>query len=275
MICQVYRLGLIEYQQAWRLQEHLAAQIASGHHPPALLLLQHPPTYTFGRQGREENLLWDRDELSRRRVAVHWTDRGGDVTYHGPGQLVGYPLLPLGVNGMRPDPESARPRLPQGDYVAYLRKLEETIILTLLKFGVGAGQRHGETGVWVTPDVPSRCKNCPPHLVRQPAKIASIGVKVDARGVSRHGFALNVAPDMSYWDGIVACGLENQNHVGLEQLVDPAPTLEAVEDALIETFGHLFGYRMLPQQAQVLRRLRTAVWFWSSSESFDTLSKSL
>jgi hypothetical protein len=92
--CEVRRLGLVEYQQAWQLQDELAAEIASGRRPPTLLLLEHPHTYTFGRSGHPENLLWDGDELARRGVSVHWVDRGGDVTYHGPGQLVGYPLLP-------------------------------------------------------------------------------------------------------------------------------------------------------------------------------------
>ena len=98
--CLVYRLGLIPYRRAWRVQETLAAQIAADAHPPTLLLLQHPHIFTFGRGGQIANLLWDEAELARREVEVLWVDRGGDVTYHGPGQLVGYPLLPLAPGGL-------------------------------------------------------------------------------------------------------------------------------------------------------------------------------
>lgn len=244
MICRTYRLGLVEYQEAWQLQEQLAAQIATGEHPPSLLLLEHPPTYTFGRRGRAENLLWDEKELDRRGIAVHWVDRGGDVTFHGPGQLVGYPLLPLTEGKLRADPETGSYQIPQADYVGYVRKLEKVLIEALMRFGVGAGQILGKTGVWVQPAVASRCRNCPPALRQAPAKIASIGVKVDAKGISRHGFALNVAPEMSYWEGIIACGLENQNQGSLAYYLDQAPPMEAVEEAVVEAFRRVFGYEM-------------------------------
>ena len=102
--CQVHRLGLVPYEPAWRLQEQYAAEIAAGTRPPTLLLLEHPHTYTFGRRGQAKNLLWDAAELARREVTVHWVDRGGDVTYHGPGQLVGYPLLTLAPGRTAPQP---------------------------------------------------------------------------------------------------------------------------------------------------------------------------
>jgi len=242
MICRVYQLGRVEYERAWRLQDELAARIAAGEHPPALLLLEHPPTYTFGRRGQAENLLWDETELKRQGVAVHWVDRGGDVTYHGPGQLVGYPLLPLGAAGTSSGKKNGNPRLPQGDYLGYLRKLEEALIVALFKLGVGAGQIEGQTGVWVQPDVLSRCPHCPPQLRQDPAKIVSIGVKVDAKGISRHGFALNVDPDMSYWEGILACGLANQNQVSLAQLLAPVPAMGEVIEVVAKTFGKTFGY---------------------------------
>ncbi len=233
-LCSVYRLGLVPYQQAWQLQDELAGQIAAGTHPPALLLLEHPHVYTFGRRGQAENLVWDEAERTRRGVEVAWVDRGGDVTYHGPGQLVGYPLLPLGPIGME--------RLPQVDYVGYLRRLEETLILALLRLGLAAGQVEGLTGVWVQPDVLSRCRNCAPDLRQPPAKIAAIGVKVDARGVTRHGFALNVDPDMTYWQGIVACGLKDYPVTSLAELLNPAPDMDAVTQAVITAFGEVFGY---------------------------------
>ena len=215
-----YDLGLIEYQHSWDLQNRLAEEVAVGRHPPALLLLEHPHVYTFGRQGQMENLLWSQAELERRGVTLHWTDRGGDVTYHGPGQLIGYPVISL--------EDHSSPDNPGRDLVGYLRKLEKAIIGTLLGYGVLAGQIPGLTGVWVQPDELSRCADCPPEKRTAPAKIASIRVRVDARGVTRHGFALNVSPEMAYWEGIVACGLENQNKVSLEMFLGDAPTVEEV-----------------------------------------------
>jgi lipoate-protein ligase B len=241
-ICQVYRLGVVEYQKAWNLQNQLAEQIAAGEQPPTLLLLEHSHVYTFGRRGRSEHLLWEQAKLQTQQVDVHWVDRGGDVTYHGPGQLVGYPLLPLGE--AQPDAQSGKPRLPQVDYIGYLRNLEAVLIRALADLGVPAGQIAGQTGVWVQPDVASRCVHCPPALHHAPSKIASIGVKVDAKGISRHGFALNVSTDMSYWQGIIACGLENQNQISLEYLLDPAPGMERVIQEVVQSFGAVFGYEM-------------------------------
>jgi len=245
MNCDVIHLGReVPFQRAWDLQNDLAAHIAAGERDPALLLLEHSHVYTFGRQGSEDNLLWEQSALDERGIEVHWIDRGGDVTYHGPGQLVGYPLLPLGVGRMTVDAESGKARMPQMDYVGYIRDLERTLIKTLFQFGIAGAQIPGQTGVWVQPDVLSRCVHCPPEIKQAPAKIASIGVKVDARGVSRHGFALNVAPDMDYWHGILACGLENQNKVSMADLLRPVPTMDDVADVLIEMFGRVFGYHM-------------------------------
>ncbi|TAK13216.1 MAG: lipoyl(octanoyl) transferase LipB [Anaerolineae bacterium] len=252
MQCDLYRLGVIEYQKAFNLQNQLAAQIASGERGPALLLLEHDPVYTFGRQGKPENMLWDEAECARRGITLHETDRGGDVTYHGPGQLVGYPILPLAHGDLTTDPDTGQPRLPQADYVGYLRKLEMTLIISLSRFGIGGGQIKGQTGVWVQPDVLSRCRHCPPELKQSPAKIASIGVRVDARGVSRHGFSLNVSPDMSHWDGILACGLENQNKVSLEMLVDPPPSVDEVAAVVGRAFGEVFGYEMVAHEGVLL-----------------------
>ncbi len=236
-ICRIHRLGEVPYRQAWDLQARLAAEVAAGGRPPTLLLLEHPHTYTFGRSGEQGNLLWDREEVEAREVEIHWVDRGGDVTYHGPGQLVGYPILPLGR-------VASGGRLPKADYVGYIRRLEAVLIRTLAGLGLVTGQIPGKTGVWIQPDVASRCPRCPPSARRAPSKLASIGVKVDARGVSRHGFALNVAPDMSYWEGIVACGLEGRLAVSLEQLLDPAPSFDEVSKRVAEAFGRVFDYEM-------------------------------
>jgi lipoate-protein ligase B len=167
---------------------------------------------------------------------VHWVDRGGDVTYHGPGQLIGYPLLPLAVGGLAARQEKdGSMRLPQADYVGYVRRLERALILALAQLGVVGEQVEGLTGVWVHA----------PVLRHSPAKIAAIGVKVDARGVSRHGFALNVDPDMAYWDGIVGCGLKDASVASLVDFCDPPPPIEQVMEAVIVAFEDVFGYHMI------------------------------
>ncbi len=220
----------MDYAKAWQLQDAWAAEIGRGERSPTLLLLEHPPTYTFGRRGRAEHLLWDEAELSRRGVSVFWVDRGGDVTYHGPGQLVGYPLLPL--TPLSPSSESTQGKsiLPKANYIGYLRQLEEVLIQTLGHFGVSADRLEGKTGVW---------------MPKEPAKIAAIGVRVDGRGISRHGFALNVAPDMSYWEGIIACGLTGAVTTSLAALLEPVPDMAQVIDALVPVFGDIFNYKMV------------------------------
>ncbi len=237
----VYQLGKIDYPTAEELQRWLAAEVADGRHVPALLLLEHPHVYTFGRQGQRENLLWDDNELAKRGITLHWTDRGGDVTYHGPGQLVGYPILPL----------------DELDTLGYLRKLEEVLIRTLAGFEVKAGRVQGETGVWVF----AHGGQSPP------AKIASIGVRVDANRVTRHGFALNVAPEMGYWQGIIACGLENQAKTAIAELRSSPPSMEEVSTGVVEQFGAVFAFHPVAaspaQTAALLER------------TFDTPPKNL
>jgi lipoate-protein ligase B len=249
-VCSVLELGLIDYEIAWRLQDRLAAEIAGGKRPATLLLLEHPHTYTFGRRGNTQNLLWDDAELARRGLRVHWVDRGGDVTYHGPGQLVGYPLLPLSPGGLAVRPDQ---RLPQVDYVGYLRKLESALILALARLEIPAVQIEGLTGVWVQPGSNSQTRSRQAIEREQPAKIASIGVKVDVRGVTRHGFALNVNPDMSYWEGIIGCGLEDYPVASLADLCDPPPSMDQVIETTIPAFGEIFGYKMTPDPAQSMR----------------------
>lgn len=238
MQCEVHDLGLIEYERAWHMQDEFAAEVAAGTRPPALFLLEHPHVYTFGRKGQAENLLWDDSLLKEKRISVFWVDRGGDVTYHGPGQLVGYPLISLG----RLDEQN---RIPEADYVGYIRKLEKTLIRALARLGLAAGQLPGLTGVWVQPDVWSRCPRCRPEDRQKPAKVAAIGVKVDANGVSRHGFALNVQPDMSFWNGIVACGLADYPVVSLADLLTKPPEMQMVKQEVVAAFGEVFGYDMV------------------------------
>ncbi|MBM2847487.1 MAG: lipoate-protein ligase [Anaerolineales bacterium] len=223
-ICEVRRLGLVPYAEAWELQKDLAARRAADEILDTLLLLEHPHTYTLGRSGRAENLLLDEAQLIARRIEVHWVDRGGDITYHGPGQLVGYPILKLGRPQFAEDGQLLR-----ADYVGHVRRIEETLIRVLAR-----------------PDVASRCPHCPPAARLAPSKIAAIGVKVDARGVSQHGFALNVNPDMSYWDGIVGCGLPDHASISMADLLgdallsDGRRTMEVVMDEVVKQFGKVF-----------------------------------
>jgi len=224
-VCQVHKLGLLAYAPAFELQLKMVRQIAEGQRPPTLLLLEHPHTFTTGRLGRPEHLLWDHGQLAARQIELHQSDRGGDFTYHGPGQLVGYPLLPLGS-------VDQRDHLPQADYVGYLRRLEQVLVNALGEFGVVGHRMDGLTGVWVSAG-------------QSWAKVAAIGVKIDARGVSRHGFALNVDPDMTYWQGIVPCGIERYAVTSLAEQVGRPIDPEAVAGAVVQHFGRQFGYRML------------------------------
>jgi len=230
LICHILDLGLIDYQPAWDLQNKLAADIARGERQPTLLLLEHPHTYTFGRRGKAENLLWDEKKLAENRVAVHWVDRGGDVTYHGPGQLVGYPLM----------------RLEGTDHVGYVRNLEKVLISALAQLGLASAQISGKTGVWVQADIASRCPRCKPEDRQIPAKIAAIGVKVDANGVTRHGFALNVNPQMDFFDGIIPCGIANYPVISLADIFPSPPEMDSVKREVARAFGDVFGAEIRP-----------------------------
>jgi lipoyl(octanoyl) transferase len=222
--CHVRWLGLVPYQQAWDLQVNLAGQIAAGELPPTMLLLEHPHTITFGRRGQPINLLWSEAELKQHGVDVFWVDRGGDVTYHGPGQLVGYPLLPLNTANLINTQGTSVDTIPHADYVGYLRNLEQVLILALHQFGINAARLENLTGVWVNR-----------------SKIAAIGVKVDSHGISRHGFALNVAPNMSYWDSIIGCGLTDHSVTSLADLISTPPPMQDVGKAIVSSFEQVFG----------------------------------
>jgi len=222
-VCQVRCLGVVPYQQAWDLQIQLANKIAAGEIPPTLLLLEHPHTFTFGRRGQAANLLWSESELKQRAIEVYWVDRGGDVTYHGPGQLVGYPLIPLNINGLVTPSQTGSSPLPHADYIGYLRKLEQVLIHALSEFGIRGESIKNLTGVWVNG-----------------SKIAAIGVKVDSHGITRHGFAFNVAPDMAYWDGIIGCGLTGYTVTSLAVLQSNPPSMRQVIQAIMTAFEEIF-----------------------------------
>ena len=218
--CDVARLGLIDYQSAWDLQKRLAAARAADRANDTLLLLEHPHIYTLGRTGQEENLLLDEAQRTARGVEVAWVDRGGDITYHGPGQLVGYPIMDLG----QPQQDG---RIPQADYVGYVRLIEAMLIRALETSGSVAYAEAGYTGVWVDGQ-------------SGPEKVGAIGVRVNAGGVSMHGFALNVSTDLSYFGDIIPCGIDDRAVTSLETLlgreVSMDEAMNAVEDAFAATF---------------------------------------
>ncbi len=230
--CEIYWLGLVDYDAAWALQNQIADEIHWGQRPATVLFLEHPHVFTIGRRGSRAHILWDEAECTRRGIILREVDRGGDVTYHGPGQLVGYPILPLA----QPDWEGER--LPQADFVGYLRKLEELLIRLLEAYGISAYRREGLTGVWV--NLPH---SSPPG---QPAKIASIGVKVDRFGISRHGFALNVAPQMNYWTGIIPCGLEGVRMTSMAELLPAPPSMPTLAVQTAHLFCAVFEFEPAP-----------------------------
>jgi len=217
--CTVLRLGLVGYQPALDLQRRVHQQVADGARPDTLLLLEHPHVYTLGRRGASEDILVDTDHLAELGAEVHHTDRGGQATYHGPGQLVGYPILDLRRRG--------------GGPLSYVRALEETIISTLAQLGVAAGGEQRPTGVWVGD-----------------AKIAAIGVKI-SRGVSLHGFALNVDPDLSYFEHIVPCGVPDARVTSMSDELGRTVSVDQVASALTRQFGRVFGMEMVQDRAGV------------------------
>lgn len=206
--CLVLRLGMVEYDQALELQRALARARIEGEVGDLLLLLEHPPTITLGRGGDRGHLLVDDGSLRREGIAFFEVERGGDITYHGPGQLVGYPILDLGLHGH--------------DLHLYVRKLEEVLIRALRVFGVQAERAPGFTGVWAG----SR-------------KIASIGLHVK-RWVSWHGFALNVNVDLAPFDLIIPCGLRKVEMTSMAELLGWRVPMEAVEDRVMASFQEVF-----------------------------------
>ena len=205
--CSVQRLGLVDYQEAWEEQRRLVEACRRDGHG-RLLLLEHPPTYTLGARGKQEHLLLSEASLAKVGATVHRVDRGGDVTFHGPGQLVGYPILDIRQWNQGP--------------VWYVCSLEEALIEALATFGIAGERKKGQPGVWVGG-----------------AKIAAIGVRV-SRGITSHGFALNVEPDLGYFSYIVPCGLPDVAVTSMARELREAPGMDEVIDAVIEAFGHIF-----------------------------------
>ncbi len=219
---QLLHLGLIDYQAAWSLQRTLADARSRGLVDDLLLTLEHPHTYTLGRSARREHLLLTERDCAARGIAVIDVDRGGDITYHGPGQLVAYPICYLG----EPD---ATGRLLKADYIGYIRRLEEVLIRTVAYYGIQAHREPGLTGVWV---------NTPAGLL----KIAAIGVRVNARGVSTHGVALNLTTDLAYFDGIIPCGIQDKGVTSIAALTGNQDIpIDTAAERFAAEFCRVFG----------------------------------
>lgn len=203
-------LGSIEYASAWQLQRELAQQRRAGAIPDTLLLLEHrPPVITLGRGSHAEHLLVTPQQLEKLGIQLVETDRGGDITYHGPGQLVGYPILDL--------------RQHDRDVHLYLRRLEEVIIAALSHFGIVGHRKEGLTGVWVGEE-----------------KVAAIGIKV-SHWVTMHGFALNVCPDLSHFELIVPCGIRDKGVTSLQKLLRREVTLQEAVPPVVGAFARVFN----------------------------------
>jgi lipoyl(octanoyl) transferase len=212
MLCSVEQLGSVDYVEGLRLQsEKVAARKASAI-PDTLLLLEHPHVFTLGRNARREHLLASPQRLAESSAQVFETDRGGDITYHGPGQLVGYPILDLTQH--------------RRDIAWYMRSLEEVFIGVAADYAVQADRVAGAPGVWVGDD-----------------KLVAMGVHV-SRWVTSHGFAFNVSTDLSYFDWIVPCGLRDKGVTSLEKLLDRRVEMDEVIERVVNHFGKIFGLQM-------------------------------
>ena len=212
-LCEARWLGLVQYDDALRLQESAVERLRSGSAPEQLLLLEHPHVFTLGRGADSSNILADQHQLQSNSVEVHETGRGGDVTYHGPGQLVGYPIIDL-----KPD---------RCDVHRYVRDIEEVLIRTIAEFGVSGTRIAGLTGVWVGNE-----------------KIGAIGVRI-ARWITSHGFALNVNTDLSYFKMIVPCGITDKGVTSLSRLLGRQIELHEAALVVASQFAEVFGRQVV------------------------------
>lgn len=221
MILNLLQFGRVPYAEGLALQKALVEARYENRIGNTLVLLEHPPVLTLGRNSSRANILASDEFLAYRGVEVHEINRGGDVTWHGPGQLVGYPIFDL---------RSFTPRLGA---VEYVRFIEEALIRACGDFGVKTTRVAGRTGVWT-----EACGAI------QEKKIAAIGVHI-ARGITSHGFAFNVSPDLRDFQLIVPCGIADREVTSLEREVDPPPPMEAVRNAVARQFGHVFHSQVL------------------------------
>lgn len=202
-------LGTVPYGDGLQLQNDLVARRRAGDIPDTLLLLEHPHVITLGTSAHRENILIDEQQGALLGIEIFDSGRGGDVTYHGPGQLVGYPILDL-----KPD---------RCDLHRYVRDLEEVLIRALATFGIAAGRKEGLTGAWVGDE-----------------KIAAIGVRVSSGWITSHGFALNVATNLAFFGSIVPCGITQYGVTSMARLLDTLPEMSSVCTAVVRGFDEVF-----------------------------------
>ncbi len=212
MLCHVEQLGQVEYEDGLRLQAEKVAERKAAAIPDTLLLLEHPHVYTLGRNAKREHLLVTDGWLVEQGIQVFETDRGGDITYHGPGQLVGYPIFDLTKH--------------RRDLGWFMRSLEEVFFGVAAEFGVGAARSCGAPGVWVGND-----------------KLVAMGVHV-SRWVTSHGFAFNVNTDLRFFEWIVPCGLQGRGVTSLQKLLGHAIDMGSVRERVVEHFGRVFRSEM-------------------------------
>ena len=212
MRCLVYQPGLIEYHEAYQLQRELLSERLDGRIADTLLLLEHPPTITIGKSGKLENVLATPTHLAREKVSLVFVDRGGDVTYHGPGQIVGYPIFDLRERGK--------------DAHKYLHKLEEVLIRTLNDFSIKSGRDSNHAGVWVEGE-----------------EIAAIGLRVK-KWITMHGFALNVNPNLAHFSLINPCGFTDRKATSMAHLLGQEIPIATVTERLLAHFADVFNVRL-------------------------------
>ena len=238
-------LGKMDYKSAWDYQDELMKenlamkaamsngqsainreeyiQLPTRHH---LLFVEHPPVYTLGKSGKMENVLINEEERKERGIEFYQTNRGGDITFHGPGQLVGYPILDL--------------EKFYTDIGRYLRELEEVIILTLAEYGITAGRSAGETGVWIDADIKGKER-----------KICAMGVRC-SRWITMHGFALNVNTDLSYFNHIIPCGIQNKKVTSIKEELGRGVPMEEVKEILKGNFEEVFHVELIEEKQKVI-----------------------
>ena len=217
----VVDLGRTRYADTWELQKQIFALRTQKQIDDVLLLTEHEPVFTLGKGADENHLLAGEDERSSKKIDMFWIDRGGDVTFHGPGQIVGYPIIDLSLQYL--------------DIHRYLRDLEEMIIRTLSEYGINAGREPEFTGVWV--------KN---------EKVAALGVKV-SKWVTMHGFALNVATDLSFFDRIIPCGIFHKGVTSLQNIIGNSVPIVEVQQKLIRHFSQIFSFEVKQISVEELR----------------------
>ncbi len=208
----VVNIGTTKYADTWELQKEIFSARVSQRIDDVFLLTEHEPVFTLGKGADENHLLANDSELQEKKIDMFWIDRGGDVTFHGPGQIVGYPIIDLNLH--------------YNDIHRYLRDLEEMIIRTIAEYEIAGGREKEFTGVWV--------KN---------EKIAALGVKV-SKWITMHGFALNVNTDLTFFDRIIPCGIFHKGVTSLEQILHKKIELSEVQNKLIYYFAQIFNFEV-------------------------------